>query len=104
MSGGSFDYDQYRIGQIADQIEQEVRDNGAKPDWWVGEWDGRRYSDETMAEFRKGVWLLRKAEVYAQRIDWLLAGDDGEDTFHERLKEDLERIERAYGCGRADKD
>lgn len=97
MSGGSFDYDQYRIGQIADQVEQEIRDNGVKPDWWGDEWKGQRYSDETIAEFRKGVELLRKAEVYAQRIDWLLSGDDGEDGFHERLKEDLARLERAYG-------
>lgn len=26
-----------------------------------------------------------------QRIDWLIAGDDGEETFHRRLKEDLEK-------------
>jgi hypothetical protein len=30
------------------------------------------------------------AQIYTQRIDWLVSGDDGEDSFRERLKEDLE--------------
>jgi hypothetical protein len=34
------------------------------------------------------------AEIYAQRIDWLLSGDDGEDSFRERLKEDLEKLKQ----------
>ena len=43
----------------------------------------------TIEEFRKAVTYLRIAETYAQRIDWLLAGDDSERTFHKRLKADL---------------
>lgn len=35
---------------------------------------------------------MKQAEVYAQRIDWLLSGDDGEESFHERLKEDLDKL------------
>lgn len=49
------------------------------------------YGEETLAEMRKGVEILKKAAIYAQRIDWLLSGDDGEDTFRERLREDLEK-------------
>ena len=30
--------------------------------------------------------------VDAQRIDWLVSGDDDEKTFHERLPEDLAKI------------
>ena len=37
--------------------------------------------------------MLRKAEVYAQRMDWYLAGDDGEESFLERLKQDLDALE-----------
>ena len=47
------------------------------------------YSKETIEEFKKGLSLLRKAYVYAQRIDWLLSDDDGEESFHKRLKEEL---------------
>ena len=51
------------------------------------------YTPETLAEFRKGIEILKKASVYAQRIDWLISGNDGEDSFHERLEEDLKDLE-----------
>ena len=47
------------------------------------------YSKETLDEFKKGLDILNKAYIYTQRIDWLLSGDDGEESFHKRLKEDL---------------
>ena len=43
-------------------------------------------------ELKIGVEKLKEAYVYAQRIDWLLSGDDGEETFIERLKEDLDKL------------
>jgi TFIIF-interacting CTD phosphatase-like protein len=43
-----------------------------------------------MDEFKKGYEILRKAEIYAQRMDWYLAGDDGEDSFLERLEDELD--------------
>jgi hypothetical protein len=91
MSGGRFDYKQYQITQIIDVIEQEIIDNNADPipeEWF----EPRNYSEETIAEFRKGIDLLRQAQVYAQRIDWLLSSDDGEDQFHQRLKKDLSKL------------
>ena len=51
------------------------------------------YTPETLAEFRKGIEILKRASVYAQRIDWLISGDDGEDSFHKRLQEDLKGLE-----------
>ena len=47
------------------------------------------YKEDTIAEFRKAVMLLKQAHIYANRIDYLISGDDGEETFHERLKEEL---------------
>lgn len=35
-----------------------------------------------------------KAAIYVQRIDWLLSDDDGEDNFHERLKEELDALKK----------
>lgn len=88
MSGGYFDYTQYNIDRIADEIENIVK-NDNRPDE-----DGytRHYADSTLRKLLEGVQALRVASVYAQRIDWLLSGDDGENTFHERLKEDLYEI------------
>lgn len=50
------------------------------------------YEPETIEEFRKAIKVLREAAVYAQRIDWLLSGDDGEETFHKRLKKELSKL------------
>ena len=90
MSGGFFSYKQYELSRIIDDIEQEIRDNNAEPrpkDFF----EPRNLKKETIDEFKKGIEHLKKALIYVQRIDWLLSGDDGEDTFHERLKEDLSK-------------
>ena len=50
------------------------------------------YTEETIAEFRKGVEILKKAEIYTQRIDWLISGDDSEESFHKRLREELDKL------------
>ena len=93
MSGGAFDYQQYRLHDIAERVNEEIKGNKNRPDWIDPEdWDGQKWSDETISEFNMAVSLLNVAEVYAQRIDWLLSGDDSEETFHERLKEDLEEL------------
>lgn len=55
---------------------------------------GNEYKPETIAEFQNGLKYLKKAYVYAQRIDWLISGDDGEESFHERLKEDLAELDK----------
>lgn len=92
MSGGAWDYKQYELGYIADEIEQLIRTNDSteKNEW--GNEIGYHYDDKTIEEFKRAVTLIRQAQVYAQRIDWLVSGDDGEDTFHERLREDLSRL------------
>ena len=88
MSGGHFDYNQYIIQNIADEIENVVKNNNVK-----NEYDySRNYSKETIKEFNEAITLLRKASIYSQRIDWLLSDDDGEETFHERLEEDLKEL------------
>ena len=77
MSGGKFDYSQYKIKTISEDIESYLETND------------QALSEETLREFRSAISLLNKALVYAQRIDWLLSGDDSEESFHKRLKKDL---------------
>ena len=97
MSGGTFDYLQYRLNEVTDRIQEEIDNNNTKFEWEDDEyWDGYRWNSDTISEFKKGIELIQKAKIYMQRIDWLLAADDGEDTFHERLKEDLENLEKNY--------
>lgn len=88
MSGGRFDYLQYRFTEIVDVIEQEIIDNNAEPrpkDWF----EPNNFREETIAELKKGIEYIKKAQIYVQRIDWLLSGDDGEESFLKRLKEEL---------------
>lgn len=95
MSGRTFDYLQYRLEEVTDRIQEEIDNNNTKYEWYDDEyWDGYRWTDDTIAEFKKGIEFIQKAKIYMQRIDWLLAGDDGEDDFHERLKEDLKKLEK----------
>ena len=93
MSGGYFDHQQYNIERIAEEVEQLIiiNDSTEKDEW--GEDKGYHYTRETIEEFKIGLEYLRKAAIYAQRIDWLVSGDDGEDTFHDRLQKDLKNVE-----------
>ncbi len=85
MSGGHFDSKQHAIENIIEELREVISDNNIKDDYGYS----NDYSDKTIAEFKKGLEILKQAKVYTQRIDWLLSGDDGEDSFNERLKEDL---------------
>lgn len=91
MSGGHLcDYAQYRINDIAGAVKRLIDSNDDKTlnDW--GETKGRGYSTEVIEEFKEGLHFLKLAEIYTNRIDWLYSGDDGEDCFLRRLKEDLD--------------
>lgn len=108
MSGGHFDYLQYRIREISDSIEDVIAKNNVETeetehDSWDYDKNGELYpwakyyycfDDETIEKFKEGYWKLREAQVFAQRIDWLLSGDDSEDSFRKRLKEDIEELEK----------
>ena len=84
MSGGYFDYDQYKIGEVADQIRKLVERNERQT--FNKE---EKYSAETIARFIDAEKTLRLGEIMAQRIDWLESGDDSEKTFHERWFDDM---------------
>lgn len=92
MSGGHFDYTQFHIGQIAEQVEDLIRVNDSTEVNEYGDMIGRHYSPETIREFKAGLIRLQEAAIYAQRIDWLVSCDDGEEQFHSRLAEDLQQL------------
>jgi hypothetical protein len=89
MSGGHFDYKQYQIQAIIDSIEQLIIDNDSQE---LDEWGipiSKNYSSETIEQFKIGNTALKLAQIYAQRIDWLVSGDDSESSFMKRLENDL---------------
>ena len=109
MSGGAFEYQQFHIKNIADRIEHEILNSGREKteeelkyecEWRDTEWYKKypgdlkyyEYPADVIEEFKNAVNALRIAEIYAQRVDWLLSGDDGEKSFMRRLKEDLGKL------------
>ena len=102
MSGGFFNYDQARIRNMADSLEELIERNGkAKTEeeimeeggaWYPEDMFWHKYPAELIEEFKRGITSLRTAYVYAQRIDRLVSGDDSEETFIETLDEELNSI------------
>ena len=113
MSGGFFNYDQSRIRSMVDSLEELIQNNGRpkteqelKDSSW-GHIDYRtyyekypeekfwyKYPDEVLEEFKKGLTYLKIAYTYAQRIDWLVSGDDSQESFLKRLEKELSNIEK----------
>ena len=110
MSGGAFNYDQYKIGYMVDQIQETVVKNGVEktpedlknegwrdPDWYKKYPEDLfhyKYPDEVIEKMKEGIEVLKRAQIYAQRIDWLLSGDDGEESFLRRLEEELNELNK----------
>ena len=102
MSGGKFDYDQYKIRMIWEEIQQELDKQGQEKQvqFWEKEYYEKYpearfeevYREDVQQIFKDGIEALKKAEIYAQRIDWFLSGDDGDDSLVSRLKSDLEKL------------
>jgi len=105
MSGGAFDYNQHKIRQIWEDIQQELDKQGKerpKEDlkWFDKEYLEKYpedrfehvYREDVQQIFKDGIKALKIAEIYAQRIDWYLSGDDGEDSLISRLKDDLSKL------------
>uniref|UniRef100_UPI0040287743 hypothetical protein n=1 Tax=Paraprevotella clara TaxID=454154 RepID=UPI0040287743 len=53
-------------------------------------------ADETIETMKEAYRQIRIAEIYATRMDWMMSGDDGEDSLQERLNEDLEAFEKEF--------
>jgi hypothetical protein len=85
MSGGHFDYKQYEISYITEEIERVLSYESEN-----GEYE---LTPKVVEEFKKAIKILKMASVYTQRIEWLLSGDDSEKTFFQRLEEELKEID-----------
>lgn len=105
MSGGRFNYQQSRLIDIIESIDEELEMQGKLRedvnDFFRKEFYEEypedkfnyTYPEDIQGEFLLAKKILRLAYIYAQRIDWLLSGDDGEDSFRKRLKEELGELD-----------
>ena len=53
-------------------------------------------SDETINVMKEAYRQMRIAEIYATRVDRMMSGDDSEESFRERIKEDLEAFGKEF--------
>lgn len=65
-------------------------------DHYLYETDVLELSDETIDAMKEAYRQIRIAEIYAERVDWMMSGDDSEECFRERIKEDLTEFEKEY--------
>lgn len=82
MSGGHFDYKDRQIEYLIQELEDldlESLDNIE---------DKERFQ-EVLTYTKK---ILKIGFIYAHRIDALVSGDHGEESFYQRLKEDLDNL------------
>jgi hypothetical protein len=108
MSGGHWEYKQYQFTDVIDDLKSIIEKNGqpktkeemkaeywSDDDWYEKYPDDKfhyKYPDEVIDEFKNAVDLISRAQVYMHRVDWLLSGDDGDESFIRRLNEDLKKL------------
>lgn len=95
MSGGYFDSISCIQNTIED-LELLIKNNNSEEiDEW-GDTVGHFFSEKTITEFKNAIYYLERAYIYAHRIDYLMCGDDIEESFHSRLQENLNEQLKEY--------
>jgi hypothetical protein len=113
MSGGSMDYAYWKIHEAANSIQEELanmelkRKEGRLLDVY------KQYKEEhpeldylkspetltnaVIQRLRDALVCVRKASIYAERVEWLTSGDDGYENFCMRLDKELAESEKRGG-------
>ena len=76
MSGGHFNYLQHQIDCCAADVKE------------VTKLYSDTCTDETISRIKECYETLEAAGKMLQRVDWFVSGDDGEESFNRRWKED----------------
>lgn len=96
MSGGHFDYTQYRMGDVAENIWDLITHNDIPFADDFGDKYGYQFDKEIIDQLLLGYFFTKMAQIYVQRIDWLVSGDDGQEEFLERLQEDIQEFVESF--------
>jgi len=91
MSGGAFDYNQYRIEDIAREIQALIETNDDQTPDQYGGTVGNNYPPAIIAKFTETVHALKRAAEMVQRVDWLVSGDDGQESFLSRWEREVRK-------------
>ena len=113
MSGGSMDYAFVHINEAAAHIQRELAnaelcqkrgrlfkaskyylDNHPDVDYLKSP---EAFTDAVVKRLRDALACVRKAAIYAQRVEWLTSDDDGYESFCMRTDEELADCEKHGG-------
>jgi hypothetical protein len=113
MSGGSMDYVSFRISDAARHIQRELANvelcRKNKRFFDVGRYYKEEHPDvdylkspealtnAVIKRLQDALMFVRKASIYAHRVEWLTSGDDGYENFCMRLDEQLAECEKHGG-------
>jgi hypothetical protein len=76
MSGGHYDYQQHAVSNLAADLEETLNEDLELP-------------EKIRGDILLAIGLLKRSAIYVQRLDWLLSGDDSEETYRQRLEEEI---------------
>lgn len=88
MSGGYFDYEHHKLFGIAESIRELLRSDRYKE-------FRESLSEDSLEAIHIGEVMVRVAYIYAHRIDYLISGDDSDETFLERLGQELQELNKS---------
>lgn len=80
MSGGTYDYIQFKLNAVINEMLEDI----AKEDC--------DYPEKVVEIMKVCIGHLSIGSTLLHRLDWYLAGDDGEGTLYRRLNEDLDEM------------
>jgi hypothetical protein len=88
MSGGRFDYVQFRFGEIVESIRSTIANNDSDEQDDYGGTLGAHLAPDIIAKLSETADAVERAEKMVTRVDWLLSCDDSEDSFRRRWEEE----------------
>jgi len=91
VSGGAFNYDNYRLNDIADTLRgyiAAIRTNHVS-DWGMNY--GEEYSEEFLNDLIEAHDETRRLSAKLHNIDYVLSGDSGQESLRKNIAEDLQK-------------
>jgi hypothetical protein len=89
MSGGHYDYVQFRMDAVAEELAITIRNNNVPDEWGYA----TKFSPETIKVIQDALQAVKRAACYVHHVDLLVSGDTGEDTFHADIVKELAKME-----------
>jgi len=89
MSGGHFYYKQFQFIDVADEIDNLIKNNDSTETDDYGDPVSYEIPDDIIERMKEASHTIKQASEMLQRVDWYISGDDGEESFRRRWKKEV---------------